>query len=387
MVTLKQVAAHAEVSVQTVSNALNAPHRLRPDTLERVSRSIELLKYRPNRNARSLRTSSVELVGYCVPATGHAPLVMDQFLHELCTAAESTGRHILLFTAAPGLDGMTVYDDLYARRLVDGFILSQTESHDPRHGWLLQREIPFVSFGRVWQESTQPGPWVDVDGAAGCAAAVRHLHETGRRRIGFLSWAETSGLAEDRLAGGRAACRELDLPTSPELVVRCAEDSFEAGARATAELLDAGGPVDGIVAISDVLALGALRELNRRGLQAGVDLGVTGFDDSPLASVVSPALTSVRQPIDEIAAELLDLLTTPSPSATPSLPTAPPPTSPSPSTSPLPSTPSTPSIPSMPLMPLMPPAPSTERLLQPRLVIRGSSSPGRTAKPPGGTTS
>src|SRR5206468_7747261 len=101
---------HAEVSVQTVSNALNAPHRLRADTLERVNRSIELLNYRPNRNARSLRTSAVELIGYCVPSwPNQTHLVMDQFLHALCAAAERTGRHILLFTAEPGVDGMPTY--------------------------------------------------------------------------------------------------------------------------------------------------------------------------------------------------------------------------------------------------------------------------------------
>jgi DNA-binding LacI/PurR family transcriptional regulator len=348
MATLKQVAAHAEVSVQTVSNALNAPHRLRPDTLQRVTKSIELLNYRPNRNARSLRTSAVELIGYCVPSwpDGQAHLVMDQFLHSLCTAAETSGRHILLFTAPIGVDGMPVYDDLHARRLVDGFVLSQTETHDPRHGWLKEQQIPFVSFGRVWKESTQPGPWVDVDGAAGCAAAVRHLHETGRRRIGFLSWPKSSGLAEDRLSGWRTACRELGLPHEAKLTVRCAEDTIDAGARATAELLDADQPVDGIVAISDILALGALRELTRRGLRAGVDLGVTGFDDSPLASVVSPALTSIRQPMDQIAGELIDILTGPATGTD---------------------------------------AydgdgdarrPSTERLLQPELLIRGSSAPG-----------
>jgi DNA-binding LacI/PurR family transcriptional regulator len=340
--TLKQVAAHAEVSVQTVSNALNAPHRLRPDTLQRVTRSIQLLNYRPNRNARSLRTSAVELIGYCVPSlpNGQPHLVMDQFLHSLCTAAETTGRHILLFTAPTGLDGMPVYDDLHARRLVDGFVLSQTQTHDPRHGWLKEQNIPFVSFGRVWKESSQPGPWVDVDGAAGCAEAVRHLYETGRRRIGFLSW-KRSGLAEDRLAGWRTACRELGLPNAASLAVRCAVDSIDDGARATAELLDADEPVDGIVAFSDVLALGALRELTRRGLTAGVDVGVTGFDDSPLASVVSPALTSIRQPIDEIATELIDILT-----ATPAA---------APSTE---------------------PERSTERLLRPELVIRGSSALG-----------
>ncbi|TWD79183.1 LacI family transcriptional regulator [Kribbella amoyensis] len=334
MATLKQVAAHADVSVQTVSNALNAPHRLRPDTLRRVNQSIEALHYRPNRNARSLRTSAVELIGYCVPSppNGQAHLVMDQFLHALCSAAETTGRHILLFTAPTGLEGMPTYEDLLARRLVDGFVLSQTQTHDPRHGWLKEQRIPFVSFGRVWKETSQPGPFVDVDGAAGCAAATRHLYATGRRRIAFLSWPKSSGLAEDRMGGWRQTCKELGLPTTG-LAKRCPKDSIEAGARATAELLDAAEPVDGIVAVSDVLALGVLRELGARGYTAGVDVGVTGFDDSPLASVVSPGLTSIRQPMDEIAGALITLLTGPA-------------------------------------------GTGTEHLLQPELVIRGSSAPG-----------
>lgn len=333
--TLKQVAAHAEVSVQTVSNALNAPHRLRPDTLERVSRSIELLNYRPNRNARSLRTSAVELIGYCVPNwPAQTHLVMDQFLHALCAAAEGSGRHILLFTAPPGVDGMDVYEDLHARRLVDGFVLSQTETHDPRHGWLKDEQIPFVSFGRVWKETTQPGPWVDVNGAAGSATAVRHLHQTGRRRIAFIGWPKSSGLAEDRLGGWRDECKMLGLPTAG-LSARCREDSIDEGARATADLLDSDRPPDGIVALSDILALGSLRELNRRGLTPGRDVGVTGFDDSPLADVVSPGLTSLRQPMDRIAAELITILTYADATQAP-----------------------------------------TERLLQPELVIRGSTAPG-----------
>jgi DNA-binding LacI/PurR family transcriptional regulator len=305
--TLKQVAAHAEVSVQTVSNALNAPHRLRPETLARVTNSIETLNYRPNRNARSLRTSAVELIGYCVPGWPgtQVHLVMDLFLHALCTAAEASRRHILMFTAPAGVDGMTVYDDLHARRLVDGFVLSQTETHDPRHEWLARSAIPFVSFGRVWRETSQPGPWVDVDGAAGCAAAVRHLHEAGRRRIGLISWSRTSGLAEDRLSGWRAECKRLRLPTGQGLAVRCRSDTIDEGARGAARLLDADQTVDAIVAISDVLALGAMREIQRRGLKPGIDVAVTGFDDSPLAAVVSPALTSIRQPIDQIAAALI----------------------------------------------------------------------------------
>ena len=335
MVTLKQVAAHADVSVQTVSNALNAPHRLSAGTLDRVTKSIEQLNYRPNRNARSLRTSAVELIGYCVPTwpAGQVHLVMDQFLHALCSRAEASGRHILLFTAPERAAGLEVYDDLHARRMVDGFVLAQTETHDPRHGWLAEREIPFVSFGRVWGEHSQPGRWVDVDGAAGLAAAVRHLHDTGRRRIGLLSWPKSSGLAQDRMRGWRSACRDLGLPYGANLVRHCRLDSSEAGSRAAAALLDADPPVDAIVAISDVLALGALREIAERGLTAGVDVAVTGFDDSPLAAAVSPTLTSIRQPMDAIATELIRMLHSP---------TADPP----------------------------------GRLLEPELVVRGSTGPG-----------
>jgi len=117
--------------------------------------------------------------------------------------------------------------------------------------------------------------------------------------------------------------------------VRCREDSLDEGARATAALLDAGREIDGIVALSDILALGALRELTRRGLAPGRDVGVTGFDDSPLAEVVSPGLTSLRQPMDQIAEELITILTG-GPGETA----------------------------------------RAGRLLQPELVIRGSSAPG-----------
>ena len=98
--------------------------------------------------------------------------------------------------------------------------------------------------------------------------ATRHLYDGGRRRIGFLGWPRTSGLAEDRLAGWRDACVELGLPVDG-LAVHCMEDTFDEGARGTASLLDAIRTVDAIVALSDILALGALRELNRRGLAAG----------------------------------------------------------------------------------------------------------------------
>jgi DNA-binding LacI/PurR family transcriptional regulator len=309
-VTLRQVAAHAAVSRQTVSNAINAPHRLGPATLAKVTKAIDELKYRPNRSARSLSTGSAGLIGYCVPQRP-ANFMMDSFLHALSSATESAGRHVLLFTAPPGKPGMSVYGDLVAQQAVDAFVLSDTERDDPRHRWLTDRGIRYVSFGRTWpRQGQEPASWVDVDGAAACAALVDGLHALGHRRIGFVGWSGRLGTAADRKLGWQNACERHGLPTGG-LSVRAAGDSVADGERAAQVLLARRQPPTAIMASSDVFALGVMRAVTQRGGRPGVDVAVTGFDDSPLASAVSPGLTSIRQPVAEIAATALRLLQAP----------------------------------------------------------------------------
>lgn len=309
--TLEEVAAHAGVSRQTVSNALNAPDKLRPETLHRVRAVIDELGYRPDINARSLRTRSSGLVGYCGvrQRAGSVNAFMDEFLHALCAEVESTGRHVLLFTAPSGEEGLAVYEDLLARSAVDAFVLSDTQVGDPRHDWLTQRDVPFVSFGRTWTRS-QPGPWVDVDGSAGIAEVVRHLAATGHRRIGFLGLPAHRPIGDDRAAGWRNACREAGVDSSDDLLLRCVDEHRDGGSLA-ARLLAQPDPPTALVAASDALALGAYSELADRGLRPGTDVAVTGFDDSPSASVVIPGLTSVRQPVSNIARRVVELLGSP----------------------------------------------------------------------------
>jgi DNA-binding LacI/PurR family transcriptional regulator len=309
-VTLRQVAAHAAVSRQTVSNALNAPHRLGPATLAKVTKAIDELRYRPNRSARSLSTGSAGLIGYCVPPRAHSSM-MDSFLHALSAAMESVGRHVLLFTAPSGKPGMAVYADLVAQQAVDGFVLSDTERDDPRHRWLTERDIRFVSFGRTWpRDGVEPASWVDVDGAAACSELVDGLRALGHSRIGFVGWSGRLGAAQDRRTGWRVACERHGLPTSG-LAVRCVGDTVADGERAAAVLLDRAKPPTAIMAASDVFALGVMRAVTQRGARPGTDVAVTGFDDSPLASAVSPGLTSVRQPVAKVAATALRLLQAP----------------------------------------------------------------------------
>ncbi len=311
--TLEQVAHHAGVSRQTVSNALNAPERLRPETLRAVRAVIDELGYRPDSRARGLRTRSSSLIGYCIVPqhAGSVNTFMDEFLHALCGAVERTGRHVLVFTAPPGAAGLPVYEDLLARSAVDAFVLSETHHDDARHAWLADRDVPFVSFGRTVRDPGhdpgQPGPWVDVDGAEGTAAAVRHLAALGHDTIAFLALPDGNPIGDERLAGWRHACRQAGLPSSEDLVLRCA-DERAAGQLGIPALLDLAHPPTALVAANDALALASYTELAARGLRPGTDIAVTGFDDSPSARLALPGLSSVHQPVERLAERTVKLL-------------------------------------------------------------------------------
>jgi DNA-binding LacI/PurR family transcriptional regulator len=303
--TLETVAAAAGVSRQTVSNVLNAPDRVAAATRQRVEAVIEALDYRPNRLARSLRTRASRLLGYCVRPVSAGALnpVLDRFVHAVTEAAAVHGFHILLFASPGGAAGLDLYAELLGQQAVDGFILSDTEVGDPRHGWLAGRKVPFVSFGRTWS-GIEHGPWVDVDGADGTSQTVDHLHALGHRRVAFLGWPEGSGAGDDRLAGYRAACDRLGLTP---VVVR-AEHGMEQGREGAAQLLARPDPPTAVVCVSDLCAHGVLRALAERGLRPGHDVAVVGFDDTPAAALPGIELTSVAQPIEEVGRAAVRLL-------------------------------------------------------------------------------
>lgn len=304
-VTLEVVAGHAGVSRQTVSNALNAPGKLRPETLRRVQESIAALGYRPDRHARSLRTRAAGALGYGLPPGGSGGLA-DRFLPALCHATETSGRELLLFTAPHSREGLVAYDELLSHGVVDGFVLSHVVPGDIRHAWLAQRGVTFTSVGRIWI-GAQPGPWVDADHAAGMEAAVRHLHSRGHRRIALLGCPLGAGTAEDRVAGWRRACRAMGLPDGERLLTR-AVDGIAGGRAGAAHLLDAHPRPTAIVAVSDDLALGAVHAITERDLRPGPDVAVTGVGDSAVCMAVRPALTTVRLPVEEMARRAVRLL-------------------------------------------------------------------------------
>ena len=305
--TIEDVAREAGVSRQTVSNVVNAPERVSDSTRTETEAAIERLGYRSNAIARNLRQRASRLIGYRVPAAQRGAIhpVLDGFLHALTVAARAEGNSVLLFVPDESADEATVHEEMLRTSAVDGLVLSDTRRDDARIEFLARRELPFVCFGR--SELDPAHPWVDVDGAAGTAAAVEHLTARGHRRIAFLGSSNDFGFASDRRRGYERGLEAAEIGIDAALAVGVADD-VEA-AVASERLLAGENPPSAIVAATDALALGAYRGVRAAGAEVGAGgVGVVGFDDTPMAALVSPSLSSVHQPLDEAARVLVRLL-------------------------------------------------------------------------------
>jgi len=312
--TLATVAERAGVSRQTVSNALNNPDLLRPDTLQRVLAIVDDLGYTPNRAARQLRTRASRLVGLRFEAAQEdtSSALLDRFVHTLVETSERTGHHVLLFSGDED-DPLDGYDELLRSTAVDAFVVTDTFAGTPQAAFLQSRGAPFVAFGRPWDDpgeepGEEPGAdwaWVDVDGAHGARLATEHLLAEGHMRIAWLGWERSSRIGQDRRSGWEAAMRAAGHDTTG-LGVRTT-DNIDAARMAAHQVLD-DRSVTGFVCVSDTLGIGVLHALQERGLTPGHDVGVVGFDDSLGAQMVWPGLSSVRQPLEQVAVELVALL-------------------------------------------------------------------------------
>lgn len=308
-VTIREVAKEAGVSIATVSYVLNNSRRVGEENRRRVLDAAKRLDYRPNVTARNLQARETRLFGYCwtpAPFDQFNP-ILDSFLQAIGSAADRHGYRILTFPAQDLDHELAIYEEMILVGQVDGFVLSNTNRDDPRVQYLLEAGFPFVAFGRA--NEAWEFPWVDVDGQAGVQAATAHLIERGHRRIACLAWPGRSLTGQARLAGYRAAMAEGGLPVAEPWIARGENSHAEAYMLMSRLLaLPADSRPSAVVAMSDMMALGAINALQDAGLVAGRDVAVAGFDDVPVAPFLRPPLTSVRQPIAEVGEQLVTML-------------------------------------------------------------------------------
>ena len=306
-VTLDAVARVAGVSRATVSRVVNGNPKVGDEAKRLVERAIERLGYVPNPAARSLVTRRSDSVGVVIPEpTGL--LFGDPFFPRLLRgiSAELSVRNLQLVLLMPqSLEEERRVETYLAAGHVDGALLTSLHGDDALPVALSARGIPVVVGGRP--PGSNSVSYVDVDNVGGARTAVLHLIDRGCRTIATIGGPPDMSVGIDRVAGYRRALADRGRSHDASLEVT-SDFTQEGGAIAMRRILDARPDVDGIFAASDLLAAGALQVLRTAGRAVPDDVAVVGFDDSSIATASEPAMTSVRQPSEEMGREMVRLL-------------------------------------------------------------------------------
>lgn len=291
--TQKDVAERLGLSVSAVSKALSGAPDIGSETLLAVEAAAAEMGYVPNAAARQLKLQRTDSVGVILPATGDlrpSDAFFAEFLTGLVEQLNEYGLGVLLSTAHADGDEDTYLKQIQSRK-VDGFVIVRAMVDDPRIALLAARGIPFVSFGRANGSDTHA--YVDEDGASATESLVDLLVELGHSR--FACIAEPSGYSrgDDRLRGFLSGLAKHGITTERGSVVE-AGYRRQAGFDVANHILSRKEPPTAIVCSNDLLAHGAMRAAQRRGLTVGSDVSITGFDDIALAEFANPSLTTVR---------------------------------------------------------------------------------------------
>lgn len=315
-VTIADIAVTAGVSKAAVSYAFNNPDRLAESTVRRIRETAEQLGYTPNPLARSMSLGRTRTVGVLVPQPLEDILVNPYFAVFLGGVAATVGEAGYSILLVPPDKGSV--ERAIGNAAVDGFLTLGLEGFRPTMHVLERRRLPYVM---VDSEPMEQVACINVDDEGGAYAAVEVVLRAGHRRIALLGirspqrgrWKDYTGTLQRRVTGYRRALESygLKLGVGSVRLVEC--DVSEAGGRmATRRLLSQRHPPTAVVAMSDLIAIGAIEEAHERGLRLPDDLSFVGFDDIPQARWVRPGLTTIRQPSHDkgrlAAGLLLDLL-------------------------------------------------------------------------------
>jgi len=304
-VTIREIADLAGVSIATVSRVVNGRGDVAPETRELVMRVIQERGYMTNRSARALSGGRTGHVGLTIPL-----MRGDYFAAILEGALEAVyeeDMRLVLYTTLHEHDREVSVLERLSDGATDGAIILLPLESSGELVALQESGFPFVVVDpRIPLDDGIPA--VSAAHRAGALAATEHLLSLGHRRIGHISgpagWAATT----ERIEGYHSALAVAGVLPTPELIV---EGNFEAptGVAAANVLLDLADPPTAIFSANDNMAAGVLQVAHERGLAVPGDLSVIGFDDADLATILSPGLTTVRQPLAELGRTGVNLLT------------------------------------------------------------------------------
>jgi DNA-binding LacI/PurR family transcriptional regulator len=298
--TLEEVAARAGVSRATASRVLRGASNVSEQARTAVERAASEIAYAPNRAARALVTGRSDSVAFLVTETEDR-LFSDPFFLGMLRGAQSVIAEAglqLVFTVASSDEEHKRFVHYAAGGHVDGVLVLSLHGRDQLPQQLEGHQVPTVLSGRPLLDP-EGICFVDSDNLGGAQRATEYLIATGRRRIATITGPLDMCAGQDRLAGYREALRAASRP-APDSLVAHGNFSIASGQAAMTELLAHEPELDAIFAASDLTAIGAMRAITASGRRVRDDVAVIGFDDIGDAQLAHPALTTVRQPINEM---------------------------------------------------------------------------------------
>jgi len=301
--TIREVAARAGVSPSTVSRVLNgndADH-MRPETKERVLLAIEDLEYTPVKAAQSLRRQRTEVIGILVPDISNS--FFSRVVRGVGSVAFEKGFSTLVCDSNHSLEKESRYLDILLAEGVEGIVFIPVGSPDmKRIDRLLHQGIKVV----VADRRVDGLPVVEADNRGGSEELTRYVLGQGYRRIAYIAGPQEVSTARDRLAGFQETMAEAGVVP---VIIHYGKFTYESGYEHARELLDKHN-VDAIMAGNDLIAIGVIQAAEDKGLEVPRDLGVTGFDNTPLLALARPKLTTVKVPAyrfgEEVARQLFE---------------------------------------------------------------------------------
>lgn len=306
--TLVEIADQLNVSIATVSRALNDAPGVSRERRDQVLALARQLGYFPNASARRLQGQRVNTLCYAVDVDTRPSadlFFFKDFITVLAARCARRNLDLLIHVVSQEIDTIGDIERLLRSGRADGVILSDARTDDERVRRLDALGLPFVMFGRC--PEVPHHPWVDTDGRAGIRRATEHLIALGHRRVALLGLPHSYSCSLDRAQGYYDALEAAGIALDPSYVVTDLHDSGETRA-AMNQLLALPERPTAFVATSDMIALQATIAASQQGLRAGSDYAITGFDDLPVVEHAVPALTSMRQPLEKICDMLITIL-------------------------------------------------------------------------------
>lgn len=303
--TLKDVASHLKLSITTVSKALKNYPDVSPKTKKRVLDYVESINFKPNTHAAFLRTRETKLLGIVIPNLSH--YFFNNVIKAIIDDAQKHGYMVVILNSRESYEKEVSHVHSLLHQNVDGIFLSiaQDTNSFEHFNEIIETKTPLILFDKI--SKLVSCSKVVIDDRKAAFKATEHLIQNGRTKIAHFRGALKPQIAIDRFLGYRDALEHYGIPFDKNRVLICDQGDEVSGRQAAKTLMKNKVEVDGIFAVTDLTAIGAMGYLEQHHYKIPDDIAIIGFSNWQISGFTKPALSTVNQPGDLIGKKVLQL--------------------------------------------------------------------------------